>query len=37
MGNASEPVKLAADWLTGTNDEGGVAQAIRRLIADGLV
>jgi hypothetical protein len=37
MGNASESVKLAADWLTGTNDEGGVAQAIRRLIADGLV
>lgn len=37
MGNASDHAKLAADWLTGTNDEGGVAQAVRRLIADGLV
>jgi len=37
MGNASDQTKLAADWLTGTNDEGGVAQAVRRLIVDGLV
>jgi Cof subfamily protein (haloacid dehalogenase superfamily) len=37
MGNASDRAKLAAEWLTGTNDEGGVAQAVRKLIADGLV
>lgn len=37
MGNACERAKLAADWLVGTNDEAGVGQAVRRLIADGLV
>jgi Cof subfamily protein (haloacid dehalogenase superfamily) len=37
MGNASPRAKSAADWVTGTNDEGGVAQAVKRLIADGLV
>jgi Cof subfamily protein (haloacid dehalogenase superfamily) len=37
MGNASDRAKSAAEWLTGTNDEGGVAQAVRKLIADGLV
>ncbi|MNN52806.1 Sugar phosphatase YidA [compost metagenome] len=29
MGNAQEAVKQAADAVTGTNDEDGVAQAIR--------
>jgi hydroxymethylpyrimidine pyrophosphatase-like HAD family hydrolase len=37
MGNASESVKSAADWITGTNDEEGVAQAVQRLIDEGLV
>ena len=35
MGNASEAVKSAADWITGTNDEDGVAQAVRRLVING--
>ena len=29
MGNAQDVVKEAADWVTGTNEEDGVAQAIR--------
>ena len=37
MGNASARAKSASNWLTGTNDEGGVAQAVRRLMAEGLV
>jgi Cof subfamily protein (haloacid dehalogenase superfamily) len=37
MGNASQSVKSAADWITGTNDEEGVAQAVQRLIDEGLV
>jgi Cof subfamily protein (haloacid dehalogenase superfamily) len=37
MGNASPRAKSAADWVTGTNDEDGVAQALRRLTAEGLV
>ena len=37
MGNASDRAKSAAEWLTGTNDEGGVAQAVKKLIANGLV
>jgi Cof subfamily protein (haloacid dehalogenase superfamily) len=37
MGNASDAVKSAADWITGTNDEDGVAQAVRRLVSSGLV
>ena len=37
MGNASETVKSAAKWVTGTNDEEGVAQAIQRLVNEGLV
>jgi Cof subfamily protein (haloacid dehalogenase superfamily) len=37
MGNASDRAKSVAHWLTGTNDEGGVAQAVKRLIAEGLV
>lgn len=30
MGNAQQRVKEAADWVTATNNENGVAQAIRR-------
>ncbi|MEY2605127.1 MAG: hypothetical protein QOH31_2940 [Verrucomicrobiota bacterium] len=37
MGNASETVKSAAKWVTGTNDEEGVAQAIQRLVNERLV
>jgi len=37
MGNASETVKSAAKWVTGTNDEEGVAQAVARLISERLV
>ena len=37
MGNASDKVKSAADWITGTNDEAGVAQAVRKLISEGMV
>lgn len=32
MGNAPEQVKALADHVTATNDEGGVAQAIRRYL-----
>jgi hydroxymethylpyrimidine pyrophosphatase-like HAD family hydrolase len=31
MGNAPEAVKSVADWVTGTNNEAGVAQAVRKL------
>ncbi|MED4162885.1 HAD hydrolase family protein, partial [Halalkalibacterium halodurans] len=31
---AQEIVKEAADWVTGTNDEDGVAQAIRKFVLD---
>ncbi len=34
MGNAPAAVKSAADWVTGTNNEAGVAQAVRRLFED---
>jgi Cof subfamily protein (haloacid dehalogenase superfamily) len=37
MGNAPTPVQSAADWVAGTNNEAGVAQAVRRLLADGLI
>jgi Cof subfamily protein (haloacid dehalogenase superfamily) len=37
MGNASEVVKSAAKWVTRTNDEEGVAQAVKRLVSEGLV
>jgi Cof subfamily protein (haloacid dehalogenase superfamily) len=37
MGNAPAAVKSAADWVTGTNNEAGVAQAVRRLFEDGLI
>jgi hydroxymethylpyrimidine pyrophosphatase-like HAD family hydrolase len=30
-------VQSAADWVTGTNNEAGVAQAVRRLFDDGLI
>jgi Cof subfamily protein (haloacid dehalogenase superfamily) len=32
MGNASQAVKDAADFVTGTNDEHGVAQAVEKYI-----
>ena len=32
MGNAPATVQSAADWVTGTNNEAGVAQAVRRLL-----
>lgn len=34
MGNAQEAVKLAADTVTGTNNEDGVAQAIRMILGE---
>lgn len=34
MGNAGEKVKKAADVVMGTNEEAGVAQAIRRYVFD---
>lgn len=32
MGNAQNEVKEAADWITATNEENGVAKAIRHLV-----
>ncbi|EKN65734.1 HAD superfamily hydrolase [Neobacillus bataviensis LMG 21833] len=32
MGNAQDVVKKAADWVTGTNEEDGVAEAIHKWI-----
>lgn len=32
MGNAQEAVKEAAEWVTATNEEDGVAQAIRKWV-----
>jgi len=37
MGNAPEAVKSVAGWVTSTNNEAGVAQAVRRLFKDGLI
>jgi hydroxymethylpyrimidine pyrophosphatase-like HAD family hydrolase len=37
MGNAPEAVKSVADWVTGTNNEAGVAQAVERLFQDGFI
>ena len=37
MGNAPQAVKSVADWVTGTNNEAGVAQAVERLFKDGLI
>jgi hydroxymethylpyrimidine pyrophosphatase-like HAD family hydrolase len=32
MGNAHEIVKEKADWITATNEEDGVAKAIRKWV-----
>ena len=32
MGNASPEVKAAADLVTGSNDDAGVAQAINKYV-----
>jgi Cof subfamily protein (haloacid dehalogenase superfamily) len=37
MGNAPVAVKSTADRVTGTNNEAGVAQAVRKLFQDGLI
>jgi Cof subfamily protein (haloacid dehalogenase superfamily) len=37
MGNAPTTVQSAADWVTGTNNQAGVAQAVRRLFEDGWI
>jgi Cof subfamily protein (haloacid dehalogenase superfamily) len=37
MGNAPAAVQSVADWVTGTNDQAGVAQAIRRLFQEGFI
>ena len=34
MGNGEEKIKEIADYVTGSNDESGVAQAIEALILD---
>ena len=33
MGNAFEEVKAAADYITGSNEEDGVAQVIEKFVA----
>ena len=35
MGNAVEPVRAAAGYITGSNDEDGVVQAIERFVLQG--
>ena len=35
MGNALPQVKAAAAWVTGTNEESGVAQALERFVLEG--
>jgi Cof subfamily protein (haloacid dehalogenase superfamily) len=37
MGNASDAVKSVADWVTGTNDQDGVALAVQRLFKEGVI
>jgi Cof subfamily protein (haloacid dehalogenase superfamily) len=37
MGNAPEAVKSVAAWVTATNNEGGVAQAVQKLFQDGFI
>jgi hydroxymethylpyrimidine pyrophosphatase-like HAD family hydrolase len=37
MGNASETVKSVAKWVTGTNEEEGVALAVQKLVDERLV
>jgi hypothetical protein len=32
MGNATEDVKMAADYITDTNENEGVAKAIERFV-----
>ncbi|MGX1194975.1 hydroxymethylpyrimidine pyrophosphatase-like HAD family hydrolase [Metabacillus sp. SLBN-84] len=32
MGNAQDTVKEAADWVTLSNDEDGVAEAIKKYV-----
>lgn len=32
MGNAQEPVKKAADYITSSNEEDGVAEAIHKFL-----
>jgi len=34
MGNASTEVKEVAKWGVGSNDAGGVAEAVQRLLCD---
>ena len=35
MGNARQPVKEVADYITGTNEEDGVAQLVRKFMLKG--
>jgi hydroxymethylpyrimidine pyrophosphatase-like HAD family hydrolase len=37
MGNAPSTVQAEADWVTGTNNQDGVATAIERLLAEGWI
>ena len=37
MGNAPDAVKSVADWVTGTNDQDGVALAVQRLFKEGVI
>jgi hydroxymethylpyrimidine pyrophosphatase-like HAD family hydrolase len=37
MGNAPAAVQSVADWVTNTNDQAGVAQAVRRLFQEGFI
>lgn len=34
MGNAEEPIKAAADWITASNEEDGVAQVIQLILKE---
>jgi hypothetical protein len=34
MGNGAIELKIIAKWVIGTNDEGGVAQAVERVLCD---
>jgi len=37
MGNAAPQLKLAADWITLSQDEAGVSEAVRELSRRALV
>jgi Cof subfamily protein (haloacid dehalogenase superfamily) len=37
MGNSPEAVKSVAGWVTGTNNEAGVAQAVWKLMKNGFI